>query len=156
MASLKVWHWFENPNGDLSYNPSGSSTLGYNYTYWLDVSLESWGPPSALSLTNMPVVAEAQFSMNGKTLDDNTKLYSTNYYTFRCHNMYNTNGDVFMPVHNEDQTKLYLLYGAGFADTPEPRTLRVGIVAYLWSTSENSFKNIPQPSFALRGINIYY
>lgn len=156
MASLKVWHFFQNPQGIVSYVPSGSSTLLNNYTYFLDVSLENWGLPSVLSLTNAPVAAKVGFSINGRTLNDGTQLYSPNYYTFQCDNISNSHGNVFMPIHNNDQTKAYLLYGMGFVSVEETRTLRVGVNLYLWSLSDSSFKNVPEPDLSLHEINIYY
>lgn len=156
MASLKVWHFFQNPQDIVSRAPSGSSTLLNNYTYFLDVSLENWGLPSVLSLTNAPIAAKADFSIIRKTLNDGTQLDSPNYYTFQCDNITNSHGNVFMPIHNNDQTKVYLLYGMGFVSVEETRTLRVGVNLYLWSLSESSFKNVPEPELGLHGINIYY
>ena len=156
MASLKVWHFFKNPQGIVSHAPTGSSTLLNNYTYFLDVSLENWGLPSVLSLANAPVAAKVGFSINGKTLDDGTQLYPTNYCTFQCDNISNSHGNVFTPIHNDDQTKVYLLYGMGFVSVEETRTLRVGVDLCLWSLTQSSFKNVPEPDLSLHEINIYY
>ncbi|MGM9928297.1 MAG: hypothetical protein ACI35P_10135 [Bacillus sp. (in: firmicutes)] len=151
-----MWHFFQSPNINVSYAPSGSSTLGNKYTYWLDVSLEDWNLPSTLSLIGIPTAVKAEFSINGKQLSDGTKLYANNYYTFHCDSVCNSQNNIFMPIHDFNQTKVYLLYGMGFVTVQETKTVRIGIGVFLWSMDEIAFKNVPQPDLCLREINIYY